>query len=659
MKMNTCTRVAIFAFLSISWVCCANGEESTEEPPNIVLILADDLGYMDLNCYGRSEHKTPNIDRLASTGIRFEQCFCAQPICSPSRAALMTGKHPARLHLTNFLPGRADCRSQRLVQPVIEGQLPVEETTVAESLRSIGYATGIFGKWHLGEGQFGPKNQGFDEVFQPPADSKPFGDFNHQDERFEGGKSEYAITREAIKFIEEKKNSPFFCYIPHNNPHIALNVNPTVVELNQGTFNPANAAMVQTLDDCVGKVIGTLERLGLLGNTIVVFTSDHGGLHVLESPDSPATFNSPFRAGKGFVYEGGLRVPMIVSWPSKIQQPQVCKTPMMLTDLMPTLMDIAAMDIAKTVGPLDGVSIKKRLLGKADEPTDREFHWHFPNYTNQGGRPSGAFRVGDWKLVENYEDGSVELYELDADPSESSNLAAEQPERVQAMLEKMRDWRYSIGAQECSINEDFDSESHRRLYLDLDVSKLVPSTNFLSTNFLSTNFLSTAEPLRPWRQAMNEAVVGAEPRVTDPSKEIRLQAIEASVYGEKLRYEPETYKNVLGYWTNPDDWASWKLIVPETGEYEVEIFYGCGSGNGGSKVEVLVDSESLFFKVRDTGDFQSIIGERIGTFMLSKGEHTLEVRPRSKANVAVMDIRRIVLRRMNSADKDEKNTKKK
>jgi len=247
-----------------------------------------------------------------------------------------------------------------------------------------------------------------------------------------------------------------------------------------------------------------------------------------------------------------------------------------------------------------------------------------------------------------------ELYNLDADPSESSNLAAEQRERVQAMLQKLRDWRYSIGAQECSINEDFDSESHRRLYIDLDVSKLVPSTNFLSTNFLNT-----AEPLRPWRQAMDKAVVGAKPRVTDPNKEIRLQASQASVHGEKLRYEPETYKNVLGYWTNPDDWAGWNLIVPETGEYEIEIYYGCGSGNGGSKIEVLVDSESLFLKVRDTGHFQNIIGERLGTLKLSKGEHTLEVRPRSKANVAVMDIRRIVLRRMDSIDKDESSTNKK
>jgi len=548
----------------------------------------------------------------------------------------MTGKHPARLHLTNFLPGRADSRSQKLLQPVIEGQLPKEETTIAESLKSVGYATGIFGKWHLGEGDFGPKNQGFDSVFLPPGNSKPFGDFNDQDQNFEGGKSEYAITRAAIKFIEENKDGPFFCYVPHNNPHIALNVNPSVVKQNEGTFNPANAAMMQTLDDCVGKIIGTLDRLGLLENTIVIFTSDHGGLHVLESPDSPATYNTPFRAGKGFVYEGGLRVPLIVSWPLKIQHPQVSKTPVTLTDMMPTLMELAGMEIMKTVGPLDGVSIKSRFLVEADQPTDREFYWHFPNYTNQGGRPSGAFRKGDWKLIENYEDASAELYDLHSDPSESNNLAAAQPEQTQTMLQKLRQWRHSVGAQECSANQDFDSESHKRLYIDTDVSKLL----------LGKDFLSTAEPLRAWRKEMNQAVVGKKPRVTDSSNEIRLQASQASVHGEKLRYESETYKNVLGYWTNPDDWADWNFNVLEVGEYEVEIYYGCGSGNGGSKVDVSVGAESIQFAVRDTGHFQNIIGVPIGTIKLAKGEHVIEVRPRSKANAAVMDIRRIVLKRI-------------
>jgi len=609
--------------------------EPVAKPPNIVFIFADDLGFMDLNCYGRTEHKTPNIDRLAATGIRFDQCYCAQPICSPSRVALMTGKTPARLHLTNYLPGRADCNSQKLLQPIIEGQLALEETTIAEILKKNGYATGIFGKWHLGNAAFGPKEQGFDTAFLPPANSTPFGDFLNQDENFEGGKSEYAITRAAIEFIEQNKERPFFCYVPHNNPHIALNVNSSVVALNPGTFNPANAAMMQTLDDSVGKIVGTLERLGLTSNTLVVFTSDHGGLHVLESPDSPSTYNTPFRAGKGFVYEGGLKVPMIVSWPSKITKPQVCNTPVMLTDMMPTFMEVAGMDIAKTVGPLDGKSFKNRLLAYSDTPSDRELYWHFPNYTNQGGRPSGAVRIGDWKLIESYEDSSTELYQLKEDPSESNNLASSEPGRSKTMLDKLRSWRLSVGAQECRPNESFDKASHTRLYEDTDVSKLTPGKDYLAT----------AEPLREWRKEMNQAIKSNKPIVTDPKNEIRLQASQARVHGEKLRYEPESYKNVLGYWTNPDDWADWTFLVTKPGEYEVEIHYGCGAGNGGSNVNFIVDGKSLPLLVRDTDHFQSIVAQSIGVMKLDKGEHTLEVRPQNKAKAAVMDIRRIVLRK--------------
>jgi arylsulfatase A-like enzyme len=187
------------------------------DKPNIVLIFADDLGIYDLSCYGRKEHRTPNLDRLAEQGARFTAAYCAQPICSPSRAALMTGKHPARLHLTNFLPGRADAPSQKLLQPRIEGQLPLSEVTIAELLRGAGYATGLFGKWHLGNQGYGPKEQGFEQVVSPPANSKPSTE--------EGGKSEYAITRAAEEFITANKERPFFCYVPHNNPHIALGAN--------------------------------------------------------------------------------------------------------------------------------------------------------------------------------------------------------------------------------------------------------------------------------------------------------------------------------------------------------------------------------------------------------------------------------------------------
>lgn len=214
-------------------------------PPNIVLVLADDQGINDLACYGRQEHHTPNLDRLASQGMRFTCAYTAQPICSPSRAALMTGKCPARLNLTNFLPGRADAPSQRLLQPRIEGQLPLEEVTLAELLKAAGYATGLFGKWHLGGERFGPREQGFDVAESPPFEPEP----NMEN----GGKAEFLITAAAERFIERHRARPFFCYVPHYCPHIPLAAAPELVARRQNAFQPTYAAMIETLDAAVGR----------------------------------------------------------------------------------------------------------------------------------------------------------------------------------------------------------------------------------------------------------------------------------------------------------------------------------------------------------------------------------------------------------------------
>ena len=387
--------------------------------PNIVLILADDLGINDLGCYGRKDHRTPNLDRLASQGMRFTCAYAAQPICSPSRAAILTGKCPARLNLTNFLPGRPDAPSQRLLQPRIEGQLPLEEVTIAELLQHAGYATGLFGKWHLGGPGFGPKDQGFDVAVSPPADAKPT--------LASGGKAEFAITAAAEKFIEDHRDRPFFCYVPHNNPHIPLAAAPELIEKHWDAFHPTYAAMIETLDDAVGRLMAKVESLGLTDRTIFIFTSDNGGLHVLEFPGTPATYNRPFRAGKGYLYEGGLREPLLVRWPGVVAAGSTCNTPVVLTDLAPTLLEAAGVDAAKAVGPLDGINISKLLRGESLPA--RTLYWHFPNYTNQGSRPAGAIRDGDWKLVEQFEDGSVELFNLAHDSGETKNLAPAEPAR--------------------------------------------------------------------------------------------------------------------------------------------------------------------------------------------------------------------------------------
>ena len=252
-------RLAMLIFVLVSGFSSivVTNEAYSAEPcrPNVVIILADDLGANDLGCYGRKDHRTPNLDRLASQGMRFLCAYTAQPICSPSRAAIMTGKCPARLNLTNFLPGRADARSQRVLQPRIEGQLPLEEVTLAEMLKNAGYATGLFGKWHLGGGGFGPEEQGFDVAVSPAADTEPSLE--------SGGKGEFAITAAASKFIEDHHDRPFFCYVPHNNPHIPLAAAPELVEKNRDAFHPVYAAMIETLDEAVGRLMAKVESLGL------------------------------------------------------------------------------------------------------------------------------------------------------------------------------------------------------------------------------------------------------------------------------------------------------------------------------------------------------------------------------------------------------------
>ena len=608
------------------------GQSETPQPrpglqtqPNIVLFFADDLGVYDLGCYGRAEHKTPRLDRLAQEGIRFTCAYTAQPICSPSRAGLMTGLYPARLQLTNFLNGRADASSQKLLQPIIQGQLPLEEVTIAELLKQAGYKTGLFGKWHLGNGRFGPQSQGFDVIVAPKANTPP--------SATEGGKGEYEITAAVEKFIEENRAAPFFCYIPHNTPHIPLGAKEELIEKNKNAFHPTYAAMMETMDDAVGRVLDKLESLGLSENTIVIFTSDNGGLHVLEFPGTPATHCGPYRAGKGYLYEGGVREPLIVRWPQKIKGAQVMDTPVSLLDMAPTLLSAAGIEAGKVTGPLDGVNLIPLCTGDVAQE-ERTFFWHFPNYTNQGGRPASAIRQGKWKLIEQLEDQSLELYDLESDVGESKNVVGENSEIAQRLAGELRRWRQQVGAQMLRPNPDFDPALHRALYIDKDPSKWQAA---------STATL-TAEGWQDWRKGMNQAVAGKAPQVTPAEGEIRLQARDARVHGTRLRYEPEPYKNVLGYWTEVGDWADWDLKIPTAGQYEIEIQQGCGAG-GGSEVEIRIGDKKVPFVVQDTGHFQKMILLTLDVGELAAGTYTLEVRPTSKKGGAIMDIRRIVVRK--------------
>ncbi len=596
------------------------------DQPNIVLIVADDLGIYDLGCYGRRDHNTPNLDKLASQGIRYTSASCGLSICSASRASLLTGKSCARLHLTTFLPGRPDAEAQLLLQPRIQSHLLLAEKTIAEMLQSTGYRTGLFGKWHLGGGKNGPKEQGFEIAVEPKGNGAV-------DEK-EGGKNEYAIVDAAIEFLKTQDDKPAFCYVPQHSPHVALAAPKELIEKNASAFNPLYAATVESLDKAIGKLLTTVDTLKR--PTIVIFSSDNGGLHVPEVHELPVTHNGPFRAGKGYLYEGGLRIPLIVRWPDKIKASQVEDTPVSLMDLMPTLLEIVGLDPSKTVGPLDGISLKKNWLQKdaIASTKDRTFYWHFPHYTNQGSRPAAAIRQGNWKLIEYLEDGSIELYDLDKDVGEKNNVAKDFPDKSSALAESLHQWQKRTGVQFGVSNPSANHEVHKRLYIDSDPTRLDSSQGAEAVG----------AQWKAWRKEMNRVVSGNKPLLKDASKEILLSASAGTPHGKKLRYEPEPHKNVLGYWTEVEDWADWELTVPSDGTYEIEVQCGCGANNGGSVVRLEIGNESLQWTVRDTGHFQNMILENIGAMKLKAGKVRLAVRPQSKTGAAVMDIRCIVLR---------------
>jgi len=581
----------------------AFADEAVRIRPNVILIVADDLGWADLGCYGSRYHHTPAVDRLAREGMRFTQAYAACPVCSPTRAALMTGKYPARLHLTDWLPGRPDQPAKRLFRPPFRQALPLEETTLAERLRAAGYATASIGKWHLGGVGFGPQQQGFDlniagdETGSPKSYFAPYrrdGKFMPALEQAPDG--EYLtdrLTAEAENFIDKNRDRPFFLYLPHYAVHTPLMAKPELLRkytdapkpaLPQN--NPLYAAMLDSLDEGVGKVLKKLDELGLADRTIVVFTSDNGGLATIEGPDTPSTSNAPLREGKGYLYEGGLRVPLIVKWPGAAKPMSVCETPVCSIDLVPTIAEICG---APMVADVDGLSLAALVRQAGDLPA-RSLFWHYPHYSNQGGRPGGAVRDGDHKLIEFYETGRLELFDLKHDPQENANLIDQRPELARSLAACLREWRGAVGAQDMRPNPDY-----------------VPN-----------------------------------PQATDGS--VTLAAKTADVHGVMVRYEPLPHKNTLGFWVRADDWVSWEFDINQPQTFRVEILQGCGTGSGGSQVEFAVGDQKLMVTIEETGGFQNFVHREIGTMNLDKrGRHTLTARPRSKPGPAVMDLREVRL----------------
>jgi arylsulfatase A-like enzyme len=432
--------------------CAPEAPPPAAEPerPNVVFILADDLGWTDLSSYGSDLYETPHLDALAADGMKFTDAYAAAHICSPTRASVMTGKTPARLHLTTAIGSSKD---GKLVSPEWTQYLPLEEVTIAEALKAAGYATGHFGKWHLNKDKnyepgrpMDPGSQGFDVVLtthKPKHDDDPEADPHHVQE----------ITDAAVAFIEANKDRPFFCYVPHNTVHRPVLGRAELVQRYEERLepdanhdNPTYAAMVDDLDGSVAQILAKLDELGLTEKTLVIFTSDNGGFLGDEKDD--ATVNTPLRSGKGHIYEGGTRVPTIVRWPGITPPGSVSAEPISSIDFYPTLLEIAGTtgDAAHNA-EVDGISLVP-LLKEASATLGREaLFWHFPHYSPQKGFPSGAIRVGDLKLVEFFEDMHVELYDLKNDISESHDLAGEMPEKAEELTRRLHEWREAVGAQ--------------------------------------------------------------------------------------------------------------------------------------------------------------------------------------------------------------------
>ncbi|HUT45308.1 MAG TPA: sulfatase [Sedimentisphaerales bacterium] len=460
MKTHNCTRrdfVKAAGFSLAGWAmsgAAAKPKSAVGRKPNIVFILADDLGWAELGCYGNTFNETPNLDMLAKQGMRFTDAYAAAPVCSPYRAALMTGQYPARVGITDYL------------RPNDKNHLSTEYVTIAEALKNTGYATGIIGKWHLtgyanhGAEEFPPALHGFDETIV--SENRGIGGgsyfhpyhFNREIQKRLPGK-EYLVDRcnlEAVEFIERQKDGPFFLYLSHYAVHTRLNGKPELVAKFQkkpgagkgpkaSRNNPHLAAQLKSIDEGVGLIVKKLDELGLRNETLLVFTGDNGG-------ESRVTSNAPLRAGKSTLYEGGIRVSLIVRYPNVVPAGTICKTPTSNIDFYPTLCQLAS------AGPdskqhIDGVSLVPVLKNPKATLQRDTLYWHYPLAKPHflGGHSSGAVRKGDWKLIEYFDADRKELYNLADDMSEKNNLANMNPEKVAELQGLLKAWRKNVGAK--------------------------------------------------------------------------------------------------------------------------------------------------------------------------------------------------------------------
>ena len=496
------------------------------EKPNVIFFLVDDLGWTDIGCFGSQFYETPNIDKFAIDNVRFTSAYAACHVSSPTRASILTGKYPATLHLTDWLPGRREFPFQRLSNARINQNLPYEEITIAEALKEQGYSTAIYGKWHLGEDPSNPQAHGFDVHVPNWAKGWPNGSYYHplKLEGLESKEGDYLtdrLTDEALKWIEQNKGNPFFLYFAHYAVHDPIDGRPDLVKkyqdklskmmtqegepfilegnpdakqpisiaeaermLKEDAFkgysqlpdqmvkikqfqdNVQFAAMVESMDESFGRVMAKLEELGLSENTIVIFFSDNGGMaaanfgnpqRVLTSEQLDRAFstaNLPLRGAKGWLYEGGIRVPLIIKWPDGALRAAECDVPVTSVDFYPTIMGMLGLNVPKEQ-KVDGTSLVPLMMNSKKLKRDA-IYWHFPHYSNHGMQsPGGAIRCGDYKLLEYFENGTVQLFNIKNDIGEQNDLSASNPKMVKKLKKKLHDWRVSINAEMMEPNPDY------------------------------------------------------------------------------------------------------------------------------------------------------------------------------------------------------------
>ena len=474
--MKSVVAVVSVMLLSLGCACVASAAGATSQP-NMVFILADDLGWSDLGCYGADLHETPNLNRLAREGLRFTDAY-AMSVCTPTRATIMTGKHAARLGMTIWSEAAAEPpRPQRMIPPPAEHNLALDQVTIATRLRQAGYMTALVGKWHLGDPLHYPETHGFDiniggtlwgapeTFFYPYRGQGLYGkEFRYVPHLEFGSKGEYLtdrLTDEALAVIDRAGDRPFFLYLAHHAPHTPIEAKEADVSYFQGKLKPdfkhrnaTYAAMIKSLDESVGRVLAHLAKRGLAEKTLVVFTSDNGGYVGKErGRTEPVTNNAPLRSGKGSLFEGGIRVPLIVRWPGVTSAGTECATPVVSMDLNYTLAAAAELPPID-VKVADGIDLAPVLKDPASPLAREALYFHYPHYYHTTA-PVSAMRAGRWKLIEFLEDGHAELYDLEQDLGEQHDRAAEQPQKTAELRKQLANWRESVGARMPRPNPDY------------------------------------------------------------------------------------------------------------------------------------------------------------------------------------------------------------